>query len=130
MTGSELAEKLKAVPSYVEDVRAGRGPSVPAEVVAASAKNAFLINLLGHMGVQTDSTGAASFFGEGAGALLARLLTILRGLDRTVPQHLIRRAHCDMVLPKTRTIISSCLYGEGVACTPLGVPKKYGDGAA
>ena len=99
---------------------------LPPEVGAAGAKNAFLLNLLAHLGIDPDGVPDAGGRGQGAGALLARLMGLLRAYDRLVPERLVKRAHCDMVLPMTRAIISSCLYGEGVACTPLGVPKKYG----
>ena len=125
MTGVELAEKLKRTPSFVQDAVSQAGIT-PAEMVAAMAKNAFLMNLLGHLEVETDSSGAKDFYGEGAGALLARLLVILRGYPKAVPDRLIKKAHVDMVLPSTRSIISTCIYGDNVACSSLGVPKKYG----
>lgn len=125
MTGTDLADKLKRTPSYVEDVVVATGV-VPAEVMAAGAKNAFLLNLLGHLGVDPDGGPPLTARGEGAGALLSHLIGLLRSYPRTVPERLIKKAHCDMVLPMTRSIISSLLYGEGVAVTSLGVPKSYG----
>lgn len=125
MTGGELVDKLKRTPFYVEDIVQATGVT-PAEVVAAAAKNAFLLNLFAHLGIDPDGGPDVGSRGEGAGGLLEHLMGLLQAFERTVPERLVKRAHCDMVLPMTRSIISSCLYGEGVSCTPLGVPKKYG----
>jgi hypothetical protein len=99
---------------------------VPAEVIAACAKNAFLMNLLAHLGVDPDGAPDIGERAEGAIALMEHLLGVLADYKKLVPERHIKRAHCDMVLPMTRTIISACLYGEGVSCTSLGVPKSYG----
>lgn len=126
MTGTDLADKLKRTPSYVDDLVTATGV-VPAEVQAACAKNAFLLNLLGHLEIDPDEEPDPRATPlDGAVALLERLLGILRKRRKAVPERLIKKAHCDMVLPMTRSIISSLLYGEGTAVTWLGVPKSYG----
>lgn len=125
MKAAELVKKLRFTPSYVVDAVTPTGV-VPAEVLAAGAKNAFLLNLLGHLGVDPDGAPDMGRRGEGAVALTDFLLGVLAGYGKVVAERHIRRAHCDMILPATRALISSCLYGEGVTVTPLGVPKKYG----
>lgn len=124
MKAVELVKKLRFTPSYVRDAVTPDGV-VPADVLAAGAKNAFLLNLLGRLGVDPDGEPDTGARGEGAVALTDFLLGVLAGYEKAVPERHIRRAHCDMALPATRALISSCLYGEGVACSPLGVPKKY-----
>lgn len=121
----DLVKKLRFTPSYVTDAVTAAGV-VPAETMAACAKNAFLVNLLGHLGIDPDSAPPVGGRLEGATALTEHLFGLLGQYPKAVPDRHIRRAHCDMVRPATRALISSCLYGEGVACTTLGVPKKYG----
>lgn len=125
MTAGELAKKLRATPSYVTDAIMPTGV-VPAEVMAAGAKNAFLLNLLPLLKIDPDGGPEFGVRGEGAVALLEHLLARLVEHKKTVPERHVKKAHCDMVLPSTRALISSCLYGEGVTVTPLGVPKAYG----
>ena len=122
---ADLVKKLRFTPSYVTDAITATG-IVPAEVMAACAKNAFLLNLMGHLGIDPDGGPEVGERAEGAVALTEHLLGILAEHKKLVPERHIKRAHCDMVLPATRALISSCLFGEGVACTSLGVPKKYG----
>lgn len=125
MKPADLVKKLRFTPSYVTDTITAAGV-VPGEVMAAGAKNAFLMNLLALLGIDPDGAPDFGARGEGAVALTEFLLGLLAEHKKIVPERHIKRAHCEMVLPATRALISSCLYGEGVACTSLGVPKKYG----
>ena len=125
MKAAELVKKLRFMPSYVQDIITKAGVT-PAAVLMACAKNAFLLNLFAHLGIDPDDAPDAGERAEGAMALTEHLLGLLGQHKKAISDRHIKYAHCDMILPMSRALISSCLYGEGVSCTPLGVPKKYG----
>lgn len=92
--------------------------------VQTLAKGAFLMNLLGYLGL--DDGNCSRMKDDRPETFLAHLLGVLRRRSADVPDDVVRRAHCDMVLPWSRAIVSAALYGEGLAVTPDGVPAEYG----
>ncbi len=114
MKQHQLVEKLETSVSYAPDV------------MQALAKNAFLLNLFNRLDVDPDEGQPVVVKDNNPATLTRHLLAILRRHKKNVPDQAVRNAHCDMAFPWSRAIISACLYGKNVSCTPLGVPKSYG----
>jgi len=92
--------------------------------VQTLAKGAFLMNVLGYLGL--DGGNCSRLKDDRPETFLAHLLGVLRRRSEDVPNDIVRRAHCDMVFPWSRAIVSAALYGEGRTLTEAGVPAEYG----
>lgn len=111
MKSRDLAEKIGAAVSFAT------------EPMHSLAKSAFLLNLLGYLDLDDRRVRLKD---DRPKTLLAHLLGVLRRCSVDVPEATIRRAHCDMVFPWSRVVVSAALYGEGKKVTPAGVPAGYG----
>lgn len=105
MSGSELADKLEG---------GQLGAASPEH--HAVAKVAFLLNLIETMGCREE-------YEETPEATLTHCLCQVRALS-SVKDIDVQEAHCAMIFPWNRAIISRCLYGEGLV-TASGVPRFY-----